>query len=181
MKTLDDYKVGDKITISHNGIFPRTIQRVMKHYRKKLGLPPVERERNHVMRVVMYNGKKQIFDASENGVAIKDTLERYINNPNCSHFTYIKPLTKEQKDGVNNLCAYFNNKSIPFDRSGLLLQAPYVYFGVWLGKKGKNADDKFYCSEVDAKIDDVLFDYYNGETWNKNIVDSEICKLFKQV
>ncbi len=178
MKTIDDYQVGDIILIRHKGLIPRIIRFFMDKYRKKLHLPKMTLY-NHSMTVVFKEEKKLIADSSKDGVGIKDTLDRYINNPNCLHLSWKKPLSNNEKLTWSKIAVGFDNANIKYDLRNFLDNIIFISLGIWIGKKGDQSVVRQYCSEFVAILMDKVRGTWKGETWNKNFIDIQICEELK--
>ena len=183
MKTISDYKPGDIIVKKHNGIFPEAIQFEMKwDAEKNLKIKwPYDWFGNHVMIVVKYEGKLQILDASKEGSGIKDTLERYINDPTCRHYRF-KDLFDEIELNIliNQLVTEYGEITKPYDKWGLVCQSVYIHSGrrFWIGLKGEKSRNKPYCSELAAIwINKVYPGVFGARTYKQNINDIELCEV----
>lgn len=179
MKTINDYKVGDIIAKRHlKGILPKAIQYEMKYYTEKvIGVSWLfDWYANHIMLVVEHKGKLQILDAGKNGSGIKDTLEGYVNDPMCRHYTFKEPLDELQTAQFNEIAKAYHENVRPYDKFGLLAQAAWIHTGVWIGPKGEKSREKLYCSELAAiLIEMVRPGTFGTRTYKQNIVDIEIC------
>lgn len=180
MKYIEDYEVGDIILIRHKGLLPRIIRFFMDKYRKKLHLPKM-RLYNHSMTIVYKDENKLIADSSKDGVGIHDTLDRYINNSNCHHLTWKKPLSNEEKRSWSKIAIGFDNANIQYDLRNFLDNIIFITLGIWIGKKGSQSVVRQYCSEFVAILMDKVRGTWNGETWNKNLIDIQVCEELKVV
>lgn len=182
MKTKEDFTAGDILLFHNDGFLPKAIQFFMKIYglfRKNV----IKRKMfyNHVAVIIemeMPKGVKKLYiaDSAEKGVTVHDDLDKYINSPTVLHLTWKKPLTVKEKELFSKTAIQYSLKGTMYDFINFYDQVRFIITGEWKGKKGEESRKQVYCSEFAAICMDVVRNSFNGETWNKNPLDIELCE-----
>jgi hypothetical protein len=176
MKTINDFNPGDVLLFYNNGFIPKAIRFFMRIYNKKKKLPERKMYYNHVAVVVNLWGNLFIAESNKEGVTVNDTLERYVNNKNVLHLTWKKPLSKEESDHFSKTAIGYSLRVTRYDFINFFDQIYYILTGKWRGKTGEKSRKRQYCSELAAVCMDETRGSFNGETWNKNPLDIELCE-----
>ena len=175
MKSINDYKPGDIILVSNNGLLPKGIKLFMNIYRKKKDVSKTELY-NHVVVVVNLWGKMWIADSAEKGVQVNESLEKYVNRENCLHLTWKTPLTEEEQELFSKTAINYSLNPTRYDFINFYDQIRYILTGKWKGKTGDKSKKRLYCSEFAAVCMDVVRNSFKGVTWDKNPLDIQLCE-----
>lgn len=103
-------------------------------------------------------GDELIAEALPKGITIRTFSEAYLNSKDHDYIVYRIFLSNKES---NLLCFIATRyKGVRYQFMNFLQFIPKIFFGVWLGKTHKKADDLLYCTEYVALV-------LNGATDNK--------------
>ena len=168
-------KTGDIILVSGIGLLSRMIQFGMDIYRKRKGLPK-RKLYNHVAVVVELWGTLWIAEASEKGVRVFKYPDDYIRRQNVKVMQFKKPLTEQEQRKFSEVAIKYSLHPTRYDLVNFWYQMIFILTGKWKGKVNEASRERLYCSEFAAVVMDEVRGSFNGQTWDKNPLDIELCE-----
>ena len=173
-----EIKVGDVILVKGGSWLARQIQNWMNIYRLKKGLPK-RKLYNHAAVVVNLWGEKYIAEATEKGVTVIPNALDYVLFKDTLVLTWIDPLNQKEQDLFSKTAIKYALEPHRYDFLNFFYQIKYILTGKWSGPIGKKAEKRLYCTEFAAVCMDKVRGSFEGQTWNKNPLDLELCEELK--
>lgn len=168
-------KTGDIILVSGIGLLPKGIQFFMNIYRRRKGLAP-RKLYNHVALVVELWGTLWIAEASVKGIRVFKYPDDYIRRQDVKVMQFIIPLTEKEQKNFSEIAIKYSLHPTRYDLTNFWDQMIFIITGKWKGKVNKESREKLYCSEFAAVVMDDVRGSFNGQTWDKNPLDIEMCQ-----
>ena len=175
-----DLKVGDIILVHGGSFLARGIQFFMNIYRKRLGLPK-RKLYNHVAVVVDLYGELYVAEAHAKGVQVLPNAVQYVESQDCLVLTWAKPLTKSEQSLFSREAVKYALIPHRYDVLNFFFQMKYILTGMWRCPVGSKSVKLIYCSELGAIVMDKVRGSFNGQTWDKNPLDIELCDELRAV
>ncbi|MGM0532603.1 MAG: hypothetical protein ACQER7_14745 [Bacteroidota bacterium] len=176
MKTVKDFKPGDVLLFHNSGFLPKGIQFFMNIYRRKKGLPERKLYYNHVAVIVNLWGELWMADSAKNGVQVNKIKVDALQRDNVLHLTWKEPLAKVEQKLFSKTAIGYSLRVTRYDVINFWDQARYILSGKWKGKTDDASTKRVYCSEFAAICMDKVRNSFNGQTWDKNPLDIELCE-----
>ena len=132
---IKQIKSGDILLVSSKGLIPKIIQKVQKC------------KYNHAGLLLTINKKVYVIEATEKGIVLT-LLSHYTDNSDKYELLVLKPKVIP----INSIIDIaLSRLGTPYEFSNLVVHqlAKYI-FGKWIGRKKKEASDKFICGEFVA-------------------------------
>jgi hypothetical protein len=143
--TKKELKAGDILSCTGKSLLSKAIKKISKS------------KYSHTALVVEIWGQLFIIDSQSRGTTIK-TIKDWTKKYNYS-YDISRPIefTLEMKNRAIEKCG-----DTPYDFIGLIIFQPIMILtGKWLGKRGKKADKKLYCSEFISYVFEMPNRYSN--------------------
>jgi len=159
MANIANLEIGDILGV-HSGksFIARGITSEMKHFCKKFNIP-YKKIYHHNARVVDLWGKIWICEANKPGVQTLRPLEAYGKEDWENRIDIFKPIipyTEKQKRLISEYSVNFSNKQTRYDFFNFVFHMIYNRTGVWVGPKGKRAENRMHCSELVATVENYI-------------------------
>jgi hypothetical protein len=148
-------KAGDIILV-HSGksFISRSIAFFMRKYQQQVGVT-AKYDYHHCGTIIDVWGKLHIAEANVKGYQIQTldeayTVEQYEENIEVK--TPLVPYTQDEQDAISRLAVHYSMDITRYQVSNFLLWIIKMKTNLWIGRKGKKAEQRLYCSEAVATL-----------------------------
>ncbi len=180
-------KAGDIILFRGTSWLSRSIQFVMKRYRKRLGLAP-RIIYNHAAMIVTYKGEPYVVEANAKGIEASAFDAIYINRLNkIKIISPKKAYTKVEKSKISDVAINSCFRPTRYDffnffyQIDLVLRTKSTTNKKWLGPKEGKAEKRLYCTEAVATWANKVRPNTFNKPWSVNPLDVDLNKYYKEI
>lgn len=185
----DKLQAGDIIVYHGNSLLSKSIQKFMKIYRKKLGLPYKNiKIYNHTATIIDVWHKLYVVEALGKGITIRPFSVAYGNKlKDCEFRTPTIPYTDFEKKFISKRGMELTFSPTRYDVFNFFYQIYKVLTtkpnapGKWLGPKRTDAKGRLYCSETSGYLANLTRSGTCPKWWESNPVDIQLLTTYKIV
>lgn len=177
-----DLKPGDTLSVYGGRSFlAKGITMTMKLYvkRLKIDIDPVP---HHSAKIILHDGELCVAESLANGPVVLPLLKAYTKsewrNRIIVHSPKV-PFSQQEIEKISDKAETLALEGTPYDQANFIFSFIKAFTGLWLGPKGKNAEYRFYCSELAATLDNYVRSGMHRNPEASNPVDIAINKNYR--
>lgn len=167
-------KAGDILLVADGkSILARGITAFMRRYCKLNNLH-YYRLYHHAAIVIEHDGELKVAEAIGRGWVVRPAWQAYTLQEYAKRVDFYRPekdWTEKELKLIRGLAVNYSLNVTRYDFANFIFQMIMIQTGVWVGKRGEDAEGRLYCSEGVATIINKVRPYMCEEPWRYNPMD----------